>query len=391
MTATKLIFMLDYKGDLAQIGGTSNYLKLLAPRVRKAGFDVRVAMPNSPRTDNLRNALQEANIPVDEVDTSPQAGNAFQRLYSAFVYMKTQHPDIVHFMMPWWNACEYGILGASLANVPARVATYTAVPASLEPEIYTGWAGSVRRLKQHFVTKGINRVTSVSENIRSRLINLGFYSPDIVQTVHCAIDAEEFAADDQRSGFRDEWDVSASDILIIMIGMLEEIKGHRYLIKALPGILQQHANVRVAVIGDGIFRKPLEELVQSENLSEFVFFTGLQTDVARILTAADLFVLPSLSEGLPFVVLEAMAAGLPVVASCVGGVSEAVINGETGLLVEPASPKALHNAIVSLLDKPDHAKAMGRSGQAYVGSHFDIERMVARTCEVYRQLLESKR
>ena len=122
---------------------------------------------------------------------------------------------------------------------------------------------------------------------------------------------------------------------------------------------------------------------------EKVVFAGWHEDVPDVLAASDLLVLPSLSEGLPFVVPEAMAAGLPVVATRVGGIPEAVIEGKTGLLVEPASAHGLQDAIVKMLQDPERMRSMGKAGQARAWAEFDVERMVDETCEVYRNLLRN--
>ena len=108
----KVGFMLDYVGDELQLGGTSNYVKLLAPRVRDYGYEVRVSMGLSSRTQDLQMALLSAGIPVDDVDTSMRGGSPTNRLLTAYSYFRRQRFDIAHFMLPWWNACGGGILGA---------------------------------------------------------------------------------------------------------------------------------------------------------------------------------------------------------------------------------------------------------------------------------------
>ncbi len=381
--------MLDYKGDQLQIGGTSNYLKLLAPRVRDAGFDVRVAMPYSPRTEDLLAVLQNAAIPVDDVDISPQAGHVFRRLKTAYTYFLSRPLDLVHFVLPWWNSCEYGILGARLASVSARVVTYASFPEVIDQRVYEGLSGAVRRQRHRFTCNSVHKAISVCEINKRRLVANGFYSSQKVPVIKVMVEPDHFACVDGSTDFRSNWGVDRSQVLIIVIGYLEEIKGHRYLLQALPTILQLHPNVVVVFVGDGVLKASLEAQVRENQLVEKVVFAGWQEDVPGVLAASDLLVLPSLSEGLPFVVPEAMAAGLPVVATRVGGIPEAVIEGQTGLLVEPASPQGLEKAIVSLLDNPERARAMGKAGQARARDKFDVTRMVDETCGVYRDLLRN--
>ena len=383
----RIVFMLDYKGDQRQIGGTSNYLKLLAPRVRDAGFDVRVAMPRSPRTEDLLTGLQNAAIPVDDVDISPQSGHVFRRLKTAYTYFSSRSLDLVHFVLPWWNSCEYGILGARLASVSARVVTYQSFPEVIDQHVYEGVSGAARRQRHRFTCNSVHKAISVSEMNKRRLVSNGFYSSHRVTVIKNMVELDYFACVGGPADFRSKWGVDGSQVLITVIGYFEEIKGHRYLLQALPDILRRHPNVVVVFVGDGVLRASLEAQVRENQLVEKVVFAGWQEDIPSVLAASDLLVLPSLSEGLPFVVPEAMAAGLPVVATRVGGIPEAVIEGKTGLLAEPASAWGLQDAIVRMLQDPERMRDMGKAGQARARSEFDVERMVTETCEMYRMLL----
>jgi glycosyltransferase involved in cell wall biosynthesis len=125
-------------------------------------------------------------------------------------------------------------------------------------------------------------------------------------------------------------------------------------------------------------------------MAEAVTFTGVRADVPKILAALDLFVLPSLWEGMPNAVLEAMAAGLPVVATAVGGTPEVVMDGVTGLLVPPQDPSALAQAIERLLRDPDLRRTMGRAGRRRVEQHFDVRETVRQVEDLYETLLREK-
>ena len=187
--------------------------------------------------------------------------------------------------------------------------------------------------------------------------------------------------------YRRRWGVASSDVLITVVGYLEDIKGHRYLLQALPNIVQRHSNIMVAFVGDGVLKTSLQTRVLETGLSDHVIFAGWQEDVPRILANSDLLVLPSLSEGLPLVVLEAMSAGLPVVATRVGGIPEAVIEERTGLLTDPASSQGLEKAILRLLQDPERMRSMGEAGLSRAREQFDVHRMVAETCDIYRSFM----
>ena len=383
----KVGFMLDYVGDELQLGGTSNYVKLLAPRVRDYGYEVRVSMGLSSRTQDLQMSLLSAGIPVDDVDTSMRGGSPTNRLLTAYSYFRRQRFDIAHFMLPWWNACGFGILGAWLAGVSGRVATYHAVPDVLQAPLDSDTLNFLQRWKYALTHRCVSKAIAVSGVNRKRLIDNGFYSSERVCVVRNGIDINAFGSTMDKSGLRRQLSLSKSAFLITVIGYLEQVKGHSYFLEALQGIVVRHPNVVALLVGDGVLRKTLEIQVQDYNLSDSVIFTGWRNDVPRILSASDLLVLPSLSEGFPLSILEAMASGLPVVASDVGGISEAVIDGETGVLVQPASSHALEVAITNLLEQPELLSYMGKAGRERALAKYDVSRMVNDICHVYKQIM----
>ena len=382
-----IVFMMDYRGDQLQIGGTSNYLKLLAPRVRDCGFEVRVAIPYSRRTEDVREFMENNNIPVDNVDISPQSGNVMFRLKTAYNYFSTIKPDLAHFVLPWWNSCEYGILAAKFASIRARVVTYQSFPEKIEKNIFQGMSGVLRRYRHNFACNSVHKAISVSEVNKHRIISNGFYPAHKLKVIRNMIETDRFANVEDVIDFRRKWGVDNSTVLITVVGYLEEIKGHSYLLKALPNIIKHHPNIIVALVGDGELKSQFENQVRESNIVDQVLFAGWQEEVPSILAISDILVLPSLSEGLPFVVPEAMASGLPVVATRVGGIPEAVIEGETGFLVEPASASGLEQALVRMLDDRNLMRNMGAKGQQRAFREFNVDRMVGDTCALYSTLL----
>ncbi len=172
-----------------------------------------------------------------------------------------------------------------------------------------------------------------------------------------------------------------------MVGRLHEQKGHRFLIDAASHVCQRHSKVRFLLIGDGELRPALIEMVESAKLTENVLFLGLRSDIPRILGSADLFVLPSLWEGLSIALLEAMAAGLPVVASRVSGTKEVIIDGRTGLLVCPADSDSLSDAICELIENPQKAAEMGEAGKQRVMEVFSAHTQALEHIDLYRRVL----
>ena len=167
------------------------------------------------------------------------------------------------------------------------------------------------------------------------------------------------------------------DALVIgNVGRFTRQKGHRYLIEAMSRVIEHHPNCHLLLVGDGELRGRIEEQVARENLSSHVHFLGVRSDIEEILQTMDLFVSPSLWEGLPTVILEAMAARVPVICTAVSGSSELVENGHTGLIVKPGSGDALAEAILNLLGNMDRARQMADNAYAYA-RRFSIDEVAA--------------
>jgi glycosyltransferase involved in cell wall biosynthesis len=175
-----------------------------------------------------------------------------------------------------------------------------------------------------------------------------------------------------------------------VVANLIAYKGHRFLLEACHLVKQRYPRFVVLLIGEGPCRSELERLAKDLHLEAEIRFLGARQDVPRLLSVVGMVVLPSLHEGLPNAILEAMAAGKPVVATRVGGIPEAVVHGETGLLVPPADPGALAEAILALLGDPGRAGAMGRAGRDRVVKKFGMDRMVLETQKLYEELLAAK-
>ena len=184
-------------------------------------------------------------------------------------------------------------------------------------------------------------------------------------------------------------DQRAKDSAVIaMLAVLEERKGHRFLLDAARVLKDRGRRIRYVFAGDGSNKAQLQKMVQTLGLEEEVSFVGFVKDVPEFLSSIDVLVLPSLYEGLGVAALEGMAAGKPVVATRVGGLTESIVDGETGFLVPPKNAVALADAIERLVADPATARAMGRKGAARVLSHFTIEQMAIQNEAYYFALLD---
>ncbi|HEX4632330.1 MAG TPA: glycosyltransferase [Gemmatimonadales bacterium] len=180
------------------------------------------------------------------------------------------------------------------------------------------------------------------------------------------------------------------EVLIVAVGNLYPVKGHRYLIEALALLRERHPHAHVAVVGRGELHEPLEALARSLGVSDRVHLLGFRPDVGSVLAAADFFALPSLSEGLPLALLEAMRAGLPIIASDVGGIRTALANGEAGQLVRPGDPQDLATALDWLLSQPTVASVFGARAEARAAEEYDFQRTADSYASLYATLLPAR-
>jgi glycosyltransferase involved in cell wall biosynthesis len=172
---------------------------------------------------------------------------------------------------------------------------------------------------------------------------------------------------------------------------LVPIKGIVHLIRAVALLRPEFPDVRVEIAGSGPERGPLQQEVQALGLGDSVVFAGWQPDIWRWLAQLDIFVQPSLAEGFGMASLEAMAAGLPVLGTSVGGLPELIEHGRTGYVVRPAEPEALAARLRDLVQNADRRRTMGIAGQARAREHFSVERMTRSLTQIYDQLLGSDR
>ena len=235
-----------------------------------------------------------------------------------------------------------------------------------------------------------DRVISISQRIREVLLAAGVPAEKIV-CVPSGIDTERYGRSCDRQRFLREFGLEESQRVLAAIAQFIPRKGHRALLEALPEVIREFPALRVLLFGRGPLEGELKELCHRYGLLPHVRFTGFRTDLERILPCLDLVVHPAVMEGLGLSLLEAAAAGIPIVAASAGGVPEIVQDGVTGLLVPPADPKSLATAIVRLLRQRETARALGNAGRAFVRRNFSVTAMVEGNLGVYRDVLAGRR
>ena len=291
--------------------------------------------------------------------------------------LREERPAVFHAHLTTPIGCKYGLAAAAFLRVPAVIATVhllLEVPPSVRYDI-----------SQRFATMCVDRYIVVSHGLTERLRARFRIPAHKIRVVPNAVPVEDFRREpDPR--LRAELAGGAGPI-VLTVARLESQKDHATLIEAVPRV----PDARFVLVGEGGERRALESRARALGVSDRVRFLGLRGDIADLLAISDVFVLPSLYEGLPLSILEAMAAGKPVVASSIPGIDEVVVDGETGLLVPPRDPAALAASIRLLLTDSDLRVRLGDAGRERVHGTFSLERMVEGVVAVYQEALAEHR
>lgn len=237
-------------------------------------------------------------------------------------------------------------------------------------------------------------VVAVSRSVATRLLESGVVPDHRLRVIHNGIEPRRFGADRgglSRAEARYSLGVDGHARVVLVPAVLREGKGHEVLLATLPGLRKRVPEVRVLFAGDGEREADLRRVARDRAVEDVVRFLGFRTDMPTLLAAADVVVLPSLAEALPTVLLEAAAAGRPVVATRIGGIPEVVVHGRTGLLVPVRDEAALHRAVLALLRDDDRSRRMGREARARADERFSIHRQVERTVELWAEVAEERR
>lgn len=340
----------------------------LVRRLDRREFDVHLACFH--RRGALEARAVECAASVAEFPITGFAHPSTLRQMAAFArWCRRIGARIVHTCELYANI--FGLPAAALAGVEVRVGN--------RRELRTPDKSRAQLAAQGLAYRSAHRVVANSTAAAAQLREEGL-SDDRIQVIPNGVDCDAFAAPERTRPLRS----------IVTVANLRPEKGHDTLIDAAPAIVARHPEVEFQVIGDGPLRAALVRQVNLRGLRSKFTFVGERPDVAARLAAADLFVLPSRSEACPNGVLEAMASSLPVVASRVGGVPELIEPDVNGVLVDADAPGQLAAAVIGLIERPAHARALGRAARETAIRRFAFDRMVARFEGLYLSALHER-
>jgi glycosyltransferase involved in cell wall biosynthesis len=272
-----------------------------------------------------------------------------------------------------------------LADIARRLGLVRRVVVS----IHSTGSNKGGRLFRPFVRpfiRGVDRFVSVAEKHKRYLVDSEGLDADRITVIHNGVDTTAYHPRDGGGGVRDGLGIGPGEKVVISIARLRPVKRIDLLLRAAQGVLAEAPDTRFLLVGGGD-REPYEQLARDLGIARNVTFAGERDDVPELLRMSDVFVLSSRTEAFPNVVLEAMATGLPVVATDVGSISEMVEDGASALLVPRENAGALRDGLIALLSDAERAHAFGERGRAIVEKRFGIVAMCTKRAALFDALL----
>lgn len=354
--------------DSLPIGGAENQVVTLAPALGSDCYAVHVCCLR--REGVQANTLRARGIPV--VSLNMRLRYWPLAMYRLYRLIKQIRPKIVHAHL--YESGIWGRLMGKLAGVPVLMTTEHCVKFPKRRYL----------LLEILVNRFTQKMIAVSEEIRQIKIKDQGIPPQKVITIPNAVNIERFTALKTRDPVRMQLGIDGSSPLIGTVGRLVPEKRIDYLLEAADIVVGKVPNARFLIIGDGPLRQELENQARHLNqASECVQFLGSRHDVPALLSALDIFVLSSESEGLPVALLEAMAASKPIVATRVGGIPQVIEDRVDGLLISPHDPKGLAEAIFTLINDSDISESLAREAYRTVEESYSTKTVCRKIIELY--------
>lgn len=385
--------------DAHRVGGAEHYLSLLVSGLIKEKHDVEIICPDRKKWINFAQDLKQKGAKVHSLSLKSRHDlgrfyflpflNISQILLLTKFYKKIS-PDILHINSAGVEDAQTCIIASKLAGIKTTIITnHTGLFLPYKIKSFNiKLIDILRKTVIKKIDKHASKRIAVSK-ATSVLIQKEYHlDQHKFEVIYNGVEFKKNEINFDFSRLREKLELAETDIVLICIANLFKEKGIDYLLKALPAILENNKDVKLLIAGDGPLRDNLKNSSNELNISGSVKFLGKIDNVEELLAISKIFVLPSLGEGLPFVILEAMAAGLPCVATNVGGIPEMITNSKEGYIVEPCDSKSLASAINKILANNETAKKMSNNARARIEEKFNLNIMIKKTLSLYNKVLK---
>jgi glycosyltransferase involved in cell wall biosynthesis len=354
-------------------GGITSYLFSLAKSLKKRGHAVFIASSGGNRVARF---TEQGIIFIPIPIRTKSELNLFKLLPSCRIlerHIREKQIDIIHA-----NTRVTQVL-ADLTGKRTGVPFVSTCHGFFKPKFF----------RKRFPCLG-SKVIAISDSVKRHLKDDFAVSEDTISLVYSGVDTEGLKLENPKSrqAVRKEFGLGNGSIVGI-VARLSDVKGHVFLIQAFKSVVSRVPDAQLFIVGEGKMESILRRMVTELDISNSVFFFPEVKNVREAYYAMDIFVMPSLNEGLGLGLMEAMAWGKPVIGSAVGGIVNLITDGKNGLLVKPADSGGLANAIVKLIHAPDLASTLGNNARIFITENFSLEKMANGTERVYEECVKA--
>jgi len=358
-----------------RVGGAEKHLVGLLRGLDQEKFDPAVCCIS--KEGDFIPLVEEMGVPILDLGIDRYYSlKALRRFFFLVRYIKAERFHIVHCFL--FLANIFGALAAYLAGKPKIVISIRSMNLFFTARhIYT-----VR-----FIGRLADRITVVSHQVKNLVLKREKLNPHKISIIPNGVDLKSLEGPVDKARKREEIGIEKADPVLGCVANLHEKKGHRYLLQALAGVIPEYPGLVLLLAGDGEEKAAIRGQVKALNLNGHVKFLNHRHDVPELLEIMDVFILPSLEEGMSNALLEAMAIGKPAVVTDVGGNPEAAIHGETGLVIPVRDAEAMKQAILTLLRDKHQAAVMGKKGRERIKNYFSLKKLIDKNEAIYLDLM----
>jgi glycosyltransferase involved in cell wall biosynthesis len=355
-----------------RVGGA----EVLAARLARGLRDrVRFLFACLDEVGTLGEQLRQEGFPVHLLERRP--GLDWRLSLGLSRLLRREQVDVIHAHQ--YTPFFYGITARLLYRRPGVIFTE-------HGRHFPDYPRRKRMLANRLLLRRRDRVIGVGEAVRQALINNEGIPTGRAEVIYNGIDLAPFSAPPpDRAAVRQEMGVGPGDLVMLLIARLDYLKDHATAVRTLAQVRKQRPDARLVLVGQGPERDKIEDEVRRAGVGEGVRLLGQRQDVARLLAASDVFLLTSISEGIPLTLIESMAAGVPVVSTNVGGVAEVIEDGTTGLLAPSGDDVALAERVLRLAADEGLRRRMAQAGRQRARAVFAEEQMHAAYLRLYRE------
>lgn len=354
-----------------EVGGAEKQLASLVKRIDRTRYNPTVCCLT--KEGPFEKELEEAGIRYFVL--GKQFKFDFTVIFKLISLIRQEKSDILHTWM--FTSNSFGRVAGIIARVPIIISSERCIDI---------WKNRFHFFLDSLLSYFTARIVCVSEGVKKFYREHTFIPPGKLITIYNGVETvgeTNISAEKKKEEFG-----LRQNIVITTISRLAPQKGIKHLLYAVPKVIENMPEARFLIVGEGNEKGRLENISRDINIDKYVIMPGLRADIKEILSFTNIFVLPSLFEGLPNVIMEAMAARKPVIATRIQGSDELVVENETGILVPPRNPEALADAIINLHNDTEKARRMGIAGRKRVEKYFNVDSMVKKHEKLYDELTQ---